>query len=79
MPMPFAAQPHGTGGGSLRRASPPPPAAALRLGPLFWPWEKVKVGPLSVPPWVLEHGHGEISYSGAIKKAWTMNFRSASF
>ncbi|WVZ59601.1 hypothetical protein U9M48_009719 [Paspalum notatum var. saurae] len=49
---PFAARP----GGGLRRPSaappppPPPPAAALRLGPLFWPWEKVKVGPLSVSP-----------------------------
>ncbi|KAJ4803506.1 NAD(P)-linked oxidoreductase superfamily protein [Rhynchospora pubera] len=24
--------------------------ASLRLGPLIWPWEKVKVGPLSVSP-----------------------------
>ncbi|KAF3321377.1 pyridoxal reductase [Carex littledalei] len=24
--------------------------ASLRLGPLFWPWQKVKVGPLSVSP-----------------------------
>ncbi|KAK8444731.1 hypothetical protein SEVIR_9G190800v4 [Setaria viridis] len=47
---PFAAQPRGHGGGGLRRTSPAPPAAALRLGPLFWPWEKVKVGPLSVSP-----------------------------
>lgn len=48
--MPFASQPHG-GGILLRRpSSPPVPAAALRLGPLFWPWEKVKVGPLSVSP-----------------------------
>ncbi|XP_062204967.1 pyridoxal reductase, chloroplastic-like [Phragmites australis] len=46
--MSFAAHPHSPGGG--RRASSPPPAAALRLGPLFWPWEKVKVGPLSVSP-----------------------------
>ncbi|AQK64559.1 E2F transcription factor-like E2FE [Zea mays] len=41
---PFAANPC-----RLRRASGPP-AAALRLGPLFWPWEKVKIGPLSVSP-----------------------------
>lgn len=34
--MTFAAKPCG-----LRRASAPP-AAALRLGPLFWPWEKVQ-------------------------------------
>ncbi|KAM0914064.1 hypothetical protein ACQ4PT_011764 [Festuca glaucescens] len=48
--MPFASQPHG-GGILLRRPSSPlVPAAALRLGPLFWPWEKVKVGPLSVSP-----------------------------
>ncbi|KAM3402695.1 hypothetical protein ACQJBY_006493 [Aegilops geniculata] len=47
---PFSSQPHG-GGVLLRRpSSPPPPAAALRLGPLFWPWQKVKVGPLSVSP-----------------------------
>ncbi|KAG2547848.1 pyridoxal reductase, chloroplastic-like isoform X3 [Panicum virgatum] len=43
--VPFAAQPRGHG---LRR--PAPPGATLRLGPLFWPWEKVKVGPLSVSP-----------------------------
>ncbi|CAL4925886.1 unnamed protein product [Urochloa decumbens] len=47
---PFAAQPRGLSGGGLRRPSPAPPGAALRLGPLFWPWEKVKVGPLSVSP-----------------------------
>ncbi|CAN6298792.1 unnamed protein product [Urochloa humidicola] len=48
---PFAAQPRGlSGAGLLRRPSPSPPCAALRLGPLFWPWEKVKVGPLSVSP-----------------------------
>ncbi|CAN6317851.1 unnamed protein product [Urochloa humidicola] len=47
---PFAAQPRGLGGGGIRRPSPAPPGAALRLGPLFWPWEKVKVGPLSVSP-----------------------------
>ncbi|CAL4942686.1 unnamed protein product [Urochloa decumbens] len=47
---PFAAQPHGLGGGGLRRPSPAPLGAGLRLGPLFWPWEKVKVGPLSVSP-----------------------------
>ncbi|XP_006662512.1 pyridoxal reductase, chloroplastic [Oryza brachyantha] len=47
--VPFPPQPH-TGAGSLRRPSRPP-AAALRLGlPLFWPWEKVKIGPLSVSP-----------------------------
>ncbi|KAL6641314.1 hypothetical protein ACP70R_019495 [Stipagrostis hirtigluma subsp. patula] len=48
--MSFAAQPPGPGGGSLRRPAAAPPAAALRLGPLFWPWEKVKVGPLSASP-----------------------------
>ncbi|OEL30012.1 Pyridoxal reductase, chloroplastic [Dichanthelium oligosanthes] len=46
--MPFAARSRGPGGGKLRR--PSPPQTALRLGPLFWPWEKVKVGPLSVSP-----------------------------
>ncbi|KAF8722403.1 hypothetical protein HU200_022517 [Digitaria exilis] len=45
--MNFASKPRGLG---LRRPSPEPPGAALRLGPLFWPWEKVKVGPLSVSP-----------------------------
>uniref|UniRef100_A0A0E0M9S0 NADP-dependent oxidoreductase domain-containing protein n=1 Tax=Oryza punctata TaxID=4537 RepID=A0A0E0M9S0_ORYPU len=49
--MPFTPQPHTSGGGLLRRPSPPPPAAALRIAPpLFWPWQKVKVGPLSVSP-----------------------------
>ncbi|PAN46363.2 hypothetical protein PAHAL_9G188200 [Panicum hallii] len=37
--MPFAGQPRGHG---LRRPAPAPPGAALRLGPLFWPWEKVR-------------------------------------
>uniref|UniRef100_A0A0E0IV31 NADP-dependent oxidoreductase domain-containing protein n=1 Tax=Oryza nivara TaxID=4536 RepID=A0A0E0IV31_ORYNI len=47
--MPFAPQPRTAGGGLLRR--PSPPAAALRIAPpLFWPWQKVKVGPLSVSP-----------------------------
>ncbi|KAK1326844.1 hypothetical protein QJS10_CPA01g02509 [Acorus calamus] len=35
------------------RTSPPPTKALKfppRLGPLFWPWEKVKIGPLSVSP-----------------------------
>ncbi|GJN19897.1 hypothetical protein PR202_gb07212 [Eleusine coracana subsp. coracana] len=45
----FAVQAHVHAGGSLRRPASPP-AASLRLGPLFWPWEKVKVGPLSVSP-----------------------------
>ncbi|WOL06260.1 pyridoxal reductase, chloroplastic [Canna indica] len=38
-------------------APPPSPSSAgklfklpPRIGPLFWPWEKVKVGPLSVSP-----------------------------
>nr|CAB3504986.1 unnamed protein product [Digitaria exilis] len=35
--MNFASKPRGLG---LRRPSPEPPGAALRLGPLFWPWEK---------------------------------------
>lgn len=39
---PFAANPC-----RLRRASGPP-AAALRLGPLFWPWEKVQQFSLSL-------------------------------